>query len=128
MFKLENDKTHTLLEMARVGKFDCYTVNLYGGEGRYPHFHFINKEKKIEGCIRLDIPDYFKHDGKDGMLNSNERKNLIKWLNSNHPEYLKLGIELSVYKYMCILWNDNNPDYIYNNLEIPDYKKLPAKD
>ena len=62
------------------------------------------------------------------MLNSNERKNLIKWLNSFHDEYLKLGIELTIYKYMCILWNDNNPNYIYNDLKMPNYKELPAKD
>ena len=127
MFNFENE-SHALLEMARVGKFDVYTVNIHGGEGRHPHFHFINKEKKIEGCIRLDIPEYFKHDGKDDILSSKERKQLIKWLNSNHSGYLKLGVELSIYKYMCILWNDNNPDYIYNDLEMPDYTKLPAKD
>ena len=126
-FNLKSNCNHSLLEMARVGTFDGYTVSLYSSEGKYPHFHFYNSEKEIEGCIRLDVPEYFIHDGKKDMLDSREKKDLIKWLNSYHKEYKALGVDLTIYKYMCILWNDNNPDHIYNDLQMPDYKLLPNK-
>lgn len=127
MFKLDNK--HTLLEMAQVGKFADYTCSVYGKEGSVPHFHFYTKDKKISGCIRLDAPDYFVHGKHKSKLSSKERKQLMEWLNSFHEGYKKLGVELTIYSYICILWNDNNQEYLFEAPEnMPDYTQLPVKD
>lgn len=127
MFKLDNN--HTLLEMAQVGTFARYTCSVYGKEGSVPHFHFYTRDKKISGCIRLDAPDYFVHGKHKAKLNSKEKKQLIEWLNSFHEGYKKLGVKLTIYSYICILWNDNNQNHLFDTPEnMPDYSQLPVKD
>ena len=54
-----------------------------------PHFHLDNKEignKQKKTSIRLDIPYYFLHGDKRYILNSKERKELVKWLNEKPSE------------------------------------------
>lgn len=126
MFKL--DSSHTLLEMANVGKFDIYTCSFYGEEGPVPHFHFYNVSKNIFGCIRLDKPNYFIHGKHKAKLNSKGKKQLIEWLNSKETPFKKFMDKLTVWEYICILWNENNPDNIYNNDKIPNYENLPLKE
>jgi hypothetical protein len=127
MFKL--GAKHTLLEMAQVGTFAGYTCSVYGKEGSLPYFHFYTKDKKISGCIRLDAPDYFVHGKHKAKLNSKEKKQLIEWLQSKETPFKKFTDVLTVWEYICILWNENNLDAPMDlNIKMPDYSQLPCKD
>lgn len=118
-FNFENYE-HTLLEMARVGKFGECEVAIYGGEGFIPHFHFFDRESNRQGCIRLDKAKYFSHGRKNDRLNSSERKDLVAWLRSPMRR-----VGMSVYEYMLFLWNENNPDFeIDEQMEMPNYLEL----
>ena len=121
------DDGHSLMEMAQIGTTsDNFEIRIYGGEGYNAHFHFRHIQSKRKGCIRLDVPEYFKHDGNRDVLTSDEIDSLIVFLNSNNKEMLENGIELSNYNYLCILWNQNNPlgKKDFSKIEMPDYLKL----
>ena len=123
------DESHTLLEMAQIGKFADYKVSIYGSEGKIPHLHFYTKDKKISGCIRLDISDYFEHGYHKAKLNSKEKKLFVEWINSTETPFKKFVDKLTVWEYACILWNENNSDYpILDTIKMPDYSKLPEKE
>lgn len=123
--KFELKDSHTLLEMARVGKIGSIEIMIYEGEGPVPHFHFYDRQTERKGCIRLDVPEYFQHGIYKDKLTRAERKNLNEWVRSFHSPFKPLGINLTVYQYMLILWDDNNPNYpIKGDPEIPDYLSL----
>lgn len=110
-----------LQEMARVGETEngC-TVCVYSNEGNLPHMHlYIGNPKNpiFESCIRIDEPLYFNHKPHMKKLNSEDKKDLIKFLNSKH----KLGIKM--WEYIQVLWNDNNPKYVWEG-KMPNYKDL----
>lgn len=117
---MTNKNTNILLEMARVGSVAGYEVSIYGGEGNIPHFHFYTKDREKEGCIRIDRAEYFTHGNKNTKLNSKERKLLVTWLCSNHNV-----LPITIWEYICILWDDNNPDYVLtDDIKMPDYNTL----
>ena len=121
------DDGHSLMEMALIGNTsDNIEIRIYGGEGYKAHFHFRHIQSKRKGCIRLDTPEYFKHDGNRDVLTSDEIDSLIVFLNSNNKELSENGVELSNYKYLCILWNQNNPSRKkdFDKITMPDYTKL----
>ena len=52
-------------EMARVGNI-CDNIQIWirsNDGGNVPHVHFFTKDLKINGCIKLDKPEYFDHGG-----------------------------------------------------------------
>lgn len=113
----------TLLEMAEVGRFDGFKITIYGSEGPIPHFHFENKDKTINGCLRLDKPEYFKHGKYQSKLNSKDKKRMIEWFQLPHKSFGKYG--LNNWQVICIYWDDNNPDYPYDkDAPMPNYEDL----
>lgn len=112
-----------LYEMGRYGKFAEFSVHVYGGERRTPHFHFETKQTKKnqpnEGCICLTEAAYFIHPGKTATLNRDEREELMKFLQSIEP-----SLKVSYYEYLCNKWNENNHDN--NDAEkIKDFTAMP---
>ena len=99
------------------------SVSGYGtwqrGERKIPHIHFISKDEKIKGAIRLDIAAYYKHDNyldelpKKAKLEFNKKMREGGWL---------MAVET---------WNNCVPQGNKINLPenreeivIPDYTKL----
>ncbi len=122
-FELTSGK-HTLLEMARVGSIDNIEITIYGGEGPIPHFHFYDKQTERKGCIRLDESSYFDHSMYNDRLKRKEIIKLNDWVRTTKTVFTKFGAEITVFDYMCILWNDNNPTHLIDSLEIPNYLTL----
>ena len=94
--QLVNENKKNLTEMARIGftddGFEVYINTDDGFEvyintddgGNIPHFHYRTKNTwEFHTCIRLDIAEYFHHDGKEDILNSKQRKQLVKFLKQN---------------------------------------------
>lgn len=91
------------------------------GENK-PHFHIISKNtkkgKRFETCIRLDTNAYFRHKDTHGILNKNNLKNLVEYLESPYK-----NTNLTIYQFLCNSWN-NHPGYprkVNPNQPIPDY-------
>ena len=89
---------------------DGITASCYFENGMLPHFHFYSK--RVQGCIRLDIPRYFCHNPNHDGLNSKEKKAVVDWL--------KLGW----WEEMAKLWNKSATVKI-NTETMPDYNLLP---
>lgn len=122
-------KTYTssqhLYEMGQCGNFAKFSVHVYGGERRIPHFHFVNKQAKKnlpkEGCICLTEAKYYIHSGKRATLNQSERKELMEYLQS-----IESSSGVPYYEYLCRKWNKNNRDNpdsqkVQTSAVIPDY-------
>ena len=59
--------------------FLTYKVRIGEDEGEnIPHFHLIGEKKKT--AIMLNMPYYFLHGDKTYILNSKEKKLLVRWL------------------------------------------------
>ena len=90
--------------------------------GKIPHFHICDattKGQKFHTCVKLNAPEYFHHTGKEDVLNSKQRKELVKFLAQKN----KRG--LTNWEMMLILWNMNNSDvYIDDTAPMPDYLLL----
>ena len=118
-----------LNEMARIGfiQKDKYEIWIRTNDpGNKPHMHIWDsgtRGQEFHCCVRLDVPEYFIHEGKEDILNSNQRKELIKFLKA---PYRRFGI--TNWERVLIEWNDNNSNLVIDeNSEMPDYKKLPIK-
>lgn len=112
-----------LTEMARIGftddGFEVY-VNTDDG-GNIPHFHYRTKGTwEFHSCIKLEKAEYFEHEGKEGKLNSKQRKALVKFLNKVDEDENKTNWQIIVSE-----WNRNNSNVKVNkNLQMPNYLDL----
>ena len=117
-----------LYEMAKIGFVGSLEVFVRSNDpGNIPHFHIKDHNKKHdnEGCIRIDCPDYFDHEGKTMHLNQSQIKELIIFLKSPHVRKHFTG---SKWDYLVQLWNDNNSAVeIDEDAEMPDYTLLKYK-
>lgn len=114
-----------LFEMARVGFFDEYEIYVHTDDpGLIPHFHIWDAETKgdkYHTCIRIDKAEYFHHTGKEDILNSKDRKDLVKFLSSK-PKNKRFN---SYWELLVDMWNINNSSiYIDEDQEMPDYRFL----
>jgi len=118
------------LEMAQAGAYhpkgqpdpkDKNTISLwiYGEKRPMKHFHFYRgKDRKAGGCIRLDKPEYFPHDGHTDTLGEDEVLDLVKFLQTVNPEG-----GWTIWKTILFLWNTQNLDCkIEMNAPIPPYR------
>ena len=79
---------NNLTEMARIGfTDDMYEIYINTDDpGNIPHFHYrkANEWDKFHTCIKIATAEYFHHTGKEDVLNSKQRKELVKFLSSKH--------------------------------------------
>lgn len=111
-----------LYEMAQIGKFDSFEIWVYSKEGPIPHFHVIKGNQQFpnfETCIKIEKAEYFHHSGKEGILNSREKKRLVEFLQSNHHK-----LNGSNWEILVAQWSMNNPEYDMPFIEMPDYRIL----
>jgi len=118
-----------LYEIARIGftndSYEVYVNTDDGGD--IPHFHY-RKKGTWEGhtCIRLDKPEYFQHGDKQATLNSKQRKELVKFLQSKPTRTTRFSTN---WEYLLDAWNANNSNVeIPVDLIMPDYNKLSSKE
>ena len=128
--KTLNEKTPTkewddmLLEMAQIGNINK-TLVIYvrsNDPGNIPHFHIVDKTTlgdKFHTCIKIEISEYFHHEGKTDTLNSKQRKSLVDFLNKPFDE------DTSNWEYLIMTWNINcSGKRLSKKMSIPDYTKL----
>ena len=118
-----DDDRDMLYEMAQIGTFSKYTIIVWTNDsGNIPHFHIVDSStrgKIFHTCIKIESPEYFHHSGKEDILNSKERKELINFFNKND----KWGER----NWIVLLkeWERNNSNTSIDiNLPMPDYTKL----
>ena len=114
--------------MARVGitEDNLDIIIRTDDPGKIPHFHIVDRsskdERNNEGCIRIDKAEYFSHSNKTMTLNSQQRKQLVKFLNEapDKSKHYSTNWDLLV-----DMWNLNNSDIqIPEGTEMPDYTQL----
>ena len=102
-----------------IGDFSRYKIIIYKNDGAIPHFHFVPKNGKIEGCIRLDKPAYLNHKNNQNILSFIGVNSLIKFLTAIHSE------GKNNFKYIIEKWNYYNPvNIIEVDTNIPEYRQL----
>lgn len=120
-----------LLEMATVGNFENYEVFVRTNDaGNKPHFHVwdatsrgTDKQKGFHTCVRIDICDYFLHEGKMDKFNSKGRKELVSFLQSKSKN--KRFNNFTNWEVLLSLWNMNNSKVeIDEDIEMPNYLNL----
>ena len=114
-----------LWEMSRIGFMDEYEIYVHTDDpGNIPHFHIWDRTtrgKEFHTCIRIDKAEYFHHTGKEDILNSKDRKDLVKFLQSN-PKNKRFNTNWEV---VIDMWNFNNSDKeIDEDQPMPDYTQL----
>lgn len=128
MLKVKLVEKTELTEMARIGfTEDGYEVYVWTDDaGKIPHFHYRTKDKKtFNSCIKIEVPEYFFHKGKEDTLNSKQRKMLINFLKSNDVDSPGDTHWTSLIKE----WNRNNSDIrISIDTPMPDYTQLKIVD
>ena len=122
-----------LYEMASVGYFTTFKKNgkqespkfkvfVCGDEGEIPHMHIWDDEtngKKMHTCVCLNKIEYFHHTGKEGVLNSKQRKSLVDFLNKPFDE------DTSNWEYLIMTWNANNSNKkLSKKMPMPDYTNI----
>lgn len=113
-----------LSEMAACGNTNGLYIVIFTNDGGWiPHFHVFNnqnpKKSTIDVCLKIETPEYFKHDHHVDILNSKQIKQIIDFLNSER----KPGI--TWWEHLIEIWNDNNSNSeIPEDLNMPDYTTL----
>ena len=119
-----NEK-QSLMEMAKIGEMKNYTIIVWTNDsGNIPHFHIVDSNtlgNRFHTCVQIEKPEYFHHTGKEDVLNSGERKDLVKFFKSPDPdEVFNTNWDILLYE-----WNkNNNRKRIPTNIEMPNYLLL----
>ena len=120
--------SESIFGMARVGysgNLEVY-VNTNDG-GKIPHFHLRDKTdwNKFHTCIKITCPEYFLHEGKEDILNSSQRRELQKFMESKVSLNRYSDIFENNWQLVCFLWELNNSDAeIPEDVTMPDYRTL----
>lgn len=92
------------------------SVYVRGKEGPIPHFHLQADNGSWEICIRLDCNCYFSHGHYKGSLNTNQCKELDRFLSETYTKE-------SRWKEMVDYWNYANKFKTKVKIK-PDYTTL----
>jgi hypothetical protein len=115
---------HQLNEMAQIGLFDQYSLYVYGREGPVAHFHLLKgnpDNPSWQTCIKIETSEYFHHDGKEGTLNSKQKKHLVDFFNTSNQDLP----QITNWQSTVVAWNQNNPRWrIDRNTTMPEYSLL----
>ena len=112
-------------------------ILIYGGEGTsIPHFHYIDRNHKIDTCIMLDDNRYFSHGVHKGVISDSKTRKLLnkilegKCINTQELEDNKPNVfGTMVWSAMVIYYNyfngtniDSDPTKKKNYSTIKPYK------
>ena len=113
-----------LLEMAKVGPLnDELVIYIWTNDGgNIPHFHIVDKAtmgNEFHTCVKIMSAEYFHHTGKEDVLNSKQKKTLMKFFTMSD----KWGD--NYWDIVLQEWNRNSSKIeVDRNLSTPDYTKL----
>ena len=113
-----------LLEMAKVGQLnDELVIYIWSNDGgNIPHFHIVDKAtmgNEFHTCVKIMCAEYFHHTGKEDVLNSKQKKTLMKFFTMSD----KWGD--NYWDIVLQEWNRNSSKIeVDRNLPTPDYTKL----
>ena len=115
----------SLMEMATVGEIKGYTIIVWMNDnGNIPHFHVVDSNtlgKQFHTCIEIQQPKYFHHNGKEDVLNSKLRKELMSFFSAKDPD----GVFSTNWDALLYEWNKNNRrKTVDRSLPLPDYTQL----
>lgn len=118
------DEYDILTEMAQIGYIGPYQIYVHTNDpGNIPHFHIWDlstRGKNFHTCVRIDCPEYFHPTGKEDVLNSKQRNELITFLQSPYRERKE-----TIWQHLIDTWNDNNSNVeIDENTSMPNYTEL----
>ena len=118
------DQFDILNEMAQIGYVGPYQVYVHTNDpGHIPHFHMwdlTTRGDTFHTCIRIDKSEYFHHTGKEDVLNSKLKRQLMRFLNEVDEDS-----GFTNWKWLVLEWNRNNSSHkIPIDTELPDYTKL----
>lgn len=93
--------------------------------GNLPHFNIWDKASRgqeFHTCVQITKPEYFHHDGNEGVLNKSQRKSLVKFMMSKPTKTKKFD---TFREAVLTLWNMNNSDMdVDEDQEMPDYVNM----
>ena len=113
-----------LLEMAKVGPLnDELVIYIWTNDGgNIPHFHIVDKAtmgNEFHTCVKIMSAEYFHHTGKEDVLNSKQKKALMKFFTMSD----KWGD--NYWDIVLQEWNRNSSKIeVDRNFPTPDYTKL----
>ena len=118
-----NDEHKILTEMSQVGTFNKYTILVWTNDlGNIPHFHIVDTStlgRSFHSCVKIELPEYFHHEGKTDTLNSRQRKALVDFLEKPFDE------DTSNWEYLIMTWNINGSGKrLSKKMPIPDYTNI----
>ena len=121
-FELNNEKK--MMEMASIGDIDSELTIIIrmNDTENIPHFHIVDKVtlgNNFHTCIKIETPEYLHHTGKEDVLNSKQKKTLMKFFTMSD----KWGD--NYWDIVLQEWNRNSSKIeVDRNLSTPDYTKL----
>ena len=125
-FNLDEDDTlnEEQIVVGDIGKkAGTCLIEVFPTEGKFiPHVHVHNADKSFQACVRLDVPEYFKHNAYKDEFNSKQKKkfNEIMHMTTYYdPDH-------NYWESACITWNKNYAKYPVDFKKIGDidYTKL----
>lgn len=125
----DEDKEKVLNEMAHVGDINN-ELELWirtNDPGHIPHFHIWDKNTDgnlFHTCLKLEIPEYFHHTGKEDVLNAHQRRDLMDFLKAE-PKNSKFTNFKTNWEKVVFQWNENNSKHtVDDEMPMPDYSKI----
>ena len=125
VIKTNNNARQKLWEMATIGHIKNYKIIVWSNDrGNIPHFHIIDSNtggEDFNSCIKFLAPEYFFHEGKEGTLNTQERKQLVAFLQEENSDFPSM----SNWEVAVRMWNINNSDKKLDpQITMPNYRLL----
>jgi len=132
--KIETEDSHSLLEMASIGRLsDELVIRVFEEQSSIiPHIHLTKgsgPDWSFESCVCIEYNKYFVHKYKSAVIQSRSQK-LNKLQMSELDSFLRSGSSISSitnWQYLLDAWNRNNVDSICKfslTLTQPDFSKI----
>lgn len=113
---------------SKVGWVGDFCVSVFLSDNGDPHFHMHNGKTGVRLAVDLSAPGYHRHNGGEkDVLTAETAAALAAWMRRPAESAAELGVTLTNYQNLCLLWNQNSPAHAMKSMpECPDYTQLPT--